>query len=79
MVRKTPPGPHHLPVSQQQHRHVIIGRRLGDCSDECMMIILWDPPGGSWVFYTHGSPHTAARFTDADVRATAEHILRRTP
>lgn len=73
-----PPGPHRLPLSEQQHRLVIEGRRLGDSSDPATVIVLWDQTTQRWVFYLHGSTLMAACFTDTDVRRAAEHVLGRT-
>lgn len=71
------PGPHHLPASQQQHRLVVVGRRLGAETDECTVVLIWDPEHQWWVFYPHGNPQVAACFTDSTVRAAAEHVLGR--
>lgn len=68
-------GPHNLPLAQQRHRHVIVGRRLGDSSDLATVVLAWDAHRRAWVFYLHANARMAACFTDSDVRAAAQHVL----
>jgi hypothetical protein len=56
---------------------VIEGRRLGDSTGRCTVVLMWDPDDRSWVFYLHGSAGMAARFSQADTEAVARHVLDR--
>jgi hypothetical protein len=70
-----PEGPHQLPLSEQQRRHVVRGRRLGESTEVCTVVVLWDPARQHWVFYVHSSPRFAASVSSADAQAAARHIL----
>lgn len=71
------PGPHTRPLSEQQHRLVVEGRRLGDTTEKCTVVLMWDQDRQQWVFYLHAVASMAACFSAETVEEVARHVLDR--